>query len=205
MGQDVLTAGIAFGRNAFGIITRPYETCRRIVLHGTLWELVYIGAWLTLYFVVASIVKTSLFRPFLMTRQFMLLAGATGLTFLITVSLFYVAGKVVGARGTWRGLALGWGYSLMPTAAWFWMTSLLYVLLPPPRTTSLLGISFSILYLLISATLLFWKVILSYLALRFALKLDLGKILLVCALVLPVLGAYSVFMYKMGIFRVPFL
>jgi hypothetical protein len=205
MGQEMLTAGLSFARNCVGIITRPYETYRRLVQHGSLWELGYIAILLSLYFFVASIVKTSLFRPFLMTRQFIVLGSATGLTFLLVVALFVWVGRRVGAQGTFRQVALGWGYSLLPTLTWFWMTSLLYVLLPPPRTTSALGITFSIVYLLISATLLFWKVILSYLALRFGLRLDLGKILLVCSIVLPLLSAYSVLTYKLGIFRVPFL
>jgi hypothetical protein len=204
MDNRLLISGFSFGRNCVGIITRPYETYRRIVEHGSLWELVYIGIALTLYFVVASIVKTSLFSPFLLTRQFIVLTSATALTFLFVVALFRFAGSIVGSKGTLRRVALGWGYSLLPTLAWFSMTSLLYIFLPPPRTTSIQGIAFSILYLLISATLLFWKVILSYLALRFSLRLDLGKIMLVCAMVFPVLGFYTIVMHRLGIFRVPF-
>ncbi|OGG30435.1 hypothetical protein A3A63_03000 [Candidatus Gottesmanbacteria bacterium RIFCSPLOWO2_01_FULL_46_9] len=205
MGNRLLVSGISFGRNCIGIVTRPYETYRRIVEHGSLLELAYIGVVLTMYFVVASIVKTSLLWPFLLTRQFIVLTSATALTFLFVVALFRIAGNLVGAKGTLRGLALGWGYSLLPTLAWFWMTSLLYIFLPPPRTTSSQGVAFSIVYLLVSATLLFWKVILSYLALRFSLRLDLGKIILVCAMVFPVLGFYTLLMYRLGIFRVPFI
>jgi len=205
MVQHITASGIAFGRNLVGIITRPYETYRRIVGRGTLWELVYIGVILVLYFATAAIVKTSLFRPFLLTRQFVLLGAATAVTFLLAVSLFWQVGRWFGAKGNFRGLILGWGYSLVPTLVWFWMTSLLYVALPPPRTTSLLGIVFSIVYLLISATLLFWKIILSYLTLRFGLRLDIVKIIGVSAIVLPILVAYSYGMYRLGIFRIPFI
>lgn len=192
-------------RNIVGVATRPYETYRRIVKEGSLWELVYIGITLSLYFIVASIVKTSFFRPYLLTQQFIVLMSATILTFLFVVTLFRGVGKFVGAQGTWKELAVAWGYSLIPTVSWFWMTSLLFVIIPPPRTTSTLGITFSIVYLLISACLLLWKIILSYLALRFSLRLDLAKILLVCVVVLPVLGLFSIGMYYAGIFRVPFL
>ena len=205
MVQQLLASGIAFGRNMVGIITRPYETCRRIAVRGTLWELVYIGVILIFYFATAAIVKTSLFRPFLLTRQFVLLGAATLATFLFAVSLFWQVGRWFGAQGNFRGLILGWGYGLVPTLVWFWMTSLLYVAIPPPRTTSPLGIVFSIVYLLISATLFFWKIILSYLSLRFGLRLDFAKIIGVCAVVLPILGAYSFGMYRLGIFRIPFL
>jgi hypothetical protein len=205
MGQILVKSGIMFGRNVWGIISRPYEAYRRIILHSSMGELIYVALALVLYFITASIVKTSLFRPFLMTRQFITLASATALTFLLVVSLFYVVGRWAGGKGEWRGLALGWGYSLIPTVTWFWMTSLLYVLLPPPRTESFQGVSFSIVYLLVSAVLLFWKIILSYLTLRFGLRLDLGKIVLVCGIVFPILGLYSFYMYRLGIFRVPFL
>ncbi len=205
MVQHLTEAGIAFGRNMVGIITRPYEACRRIVSKGTLWELLYIGVMLIFYFAIAAIVKTSLFRPFLLTRQFILLGAAATVTFLLSVSLFWQVGRWFGAKGNFRGFVLAWGYGLVPTLVWFWMTSLLFVVLPPPRTTSVLGIIFSIVYLLISATLFFWKIILSYLALRFGLRLDFAKIVVVCALVLPILGAYSVGMYRLGIFRIPFI
>jgi hypothetical protein len=205
MGNAIVSGGVYFIRHVIGIFSRPYETYRRIVKEGSLWELVYIAALLSLYFIVASIVKTSLFRPYLLTRQFIVLMSATALTFIFVVSLFLVFGRLVGGNGTWRELALGWGYSLIPTVMWFWMTSLLFVLIPPPRTTSALGITFSVVYLLVSACLFFWKIILSYLALRFGLRLDLKKILILSMIVLPVLGIFSVGMYKAGIFRVPFI
>jgi len=205
MVQKLFDSGVVFGRNMVGIITRPYETYRRIVAQGTLWELAYIGFLLVLYFATAAIVKTSLFRPFLLTRQFILLGTAAGVTFLFTVSLFWQVGRLFGAKGNLQGLLLGWGYSLVPTAVWFWMTSLLYVIVPPPRTTSALGIVFSIVFLLTSATLFFWKIILSYLTLRFGLRLDMLRIVAVSVVVLPILAAYSFGMYRLGIFRIPFI
>jgi len=205
MAQALTTAAIAFGRNIVGIVTRPYETYRRIVHHSNLWEMVFIGIVVVLYLGVASIVKTSLFRPFLLTRQFFVLGTGVTATFLLTVFLFWQVSRVLGSQGNLVSFALAWAYSLIPTAAWFWMTSLLYIILPPPRTTSVLGIIFSVMYLLISATLFFWKIILSYLALRFGLRLDLKKISILSAVVLPMLVVYSIGMYRMGIFRIPFI
>lgn len=85
------------------------------------------------------------------------------------------------------------------------MTSFLYVLLPPPRTESVLGIGFSFLYLTMSAILFFWKIELYYLTLRFGLKLDLFRIIAVTSVILPILIGYSFIMYRLGILRVPFL
>lgn len=203
--DQLLVAAVTFGRNLIGIVTRPYETYRRIVDHGSLWELLYIGALLTLYLAIASLVKTAAFRPFLLTKQFVVLATTTGMSYLILVGVLWVAASFVGRRGTLVRFALAWAYTLIPTLLWFLSTSLLYIVLPPPRTTSFPGVLFSLVFLVFSATLFFWKFMLAYLALRFGMKLDLAKILIVSGICLPLVGLYSVVMYRMGIFKVPFL
>lgn len=196
---------MGFGLHVLGLFTKPYETYRDIVDRPKAGELTCIAMVAALYFAVASLVKTALFRPFLLTKQWVILFSAFLLTFFIAVSLFWFVGGMVGRTGKLKGFMLGWGYSLVPTILWFWMTSLLYVLIPPPRSTSGLGIVFSALYLIISITLLFWKITLAYLSLRFGLRLDLGKIVFVSSIVLPLLGIYSYSMYYLGIFRIPFI
>lgn len=194
----LLVGGVSFGRNLVGIVTRPYEAYRRIVDHGSVWELVYIGCILVFYFALASIVKTAQFRPFLLTKQFVLLAAGATSGYMLTVVTFRLLG-----RG--RNIPLAWGYTLIPTVVWFLVTSLLYVILPPPRTTSFAGTTFSILFLVFSATLLWWKVTLAYLTLRFGLKLDFVRILAIFVMCVPVWGIWSYLVYKLGIFKVPFL
>ena len=188
MGNHVLVSGLSFGRTVIGIATRPYETYRRIVSRGTMWELAYVGVLVSLYCYISRI-----------------RVAPVVLTYLVTAGLFWCIGSFAGAKGRLTGFFIAWGYTLVPTLVWFSTTSLLYVLIPPPRSTRPEGFLFSILYLLFSATLLFWKVILSYLALRFGLRLDLGKISLVSLIVLPILFLYSIALYRMGIFRIPFL
>lgn len=205
MVDSLLVGALTFGRTIVGIIFRPYETYRRITHKGTLWELPHIAAVLAAYFVIASLVKTSAFRPFLLTKQFIVLAGATAATFLLAVGLLWVVGKLVGGKGELGKLSLAWAYTLIPTMVWFLATSLLYVILPPPRTERWQGVAFSLLYLIFSATLFFWKGMLAYLTMRFGLKLDLPKILVVVAVSAPVFGIYSFIMYRLGIFKVPFL
>ena len=205
MGRTLIVGAIAFGRHVVGIIVRPYETYRHIIDHGESAEFGYLALVLAGFFATAATVKTASFRPFLLTRQFLVLGSATGATFLLAVSLFWLFGRMFGGSGTFKGFSLGWAYTLMPTLVWFWMTSLLYVFFPPPRTQQPLGMAFSFVYLFVSAILLLWKVILSYLSLRFGLQLGLGKILGLSAVVLPILVGYSVGMYKLGIFRIPFI
>lgn len=205
MVDQLLLSGVQFSRTIIGIVTRPYETYRRIVDHGSVWELPYIAAVLAGYFALASLIKTAVFRPFLLTKQFIVLAVAAGATFIFAVVLLWVAGRLVGGKGKLTGVGIAWAYTLVPTTVWFLVTSLLYVLLPPPRTERWQGITFSLLYLVFSVTLFFWKGMLAYLTLRFGLRLDLGKILLVTAVIAPLVGVYSFAMYRFGIFKVPFI
>jgi hypothetical protein len=202
---SLIVALASFGKNIIGLVTRPYETCRRIVDKGNALELGFVGVVLTLYFILASLVKVASFRPFLLTRQFFVLAGAVGVTYCLVIVLFWGIGRLLGANGRLKGLAVLWGYSLIPTVVWFFVTSVLYVVLPPPRTTSIQGVLFSLLFLIFSTTLLFWKVTITYLSLRFGLRLGLGKIVAVLGITLLILAFYSMEMYKLGIFRIPFI
>lgn len=201
----LFAAGLTFGRNLVGIMLKPYESYRRIVNEGTLWELVFIGLLVESYFVLASTVRVAAFRPYLLTKQFLLLTSGAVLGYLLINSLLLLLAGLFKAQINRKGLLLGWGYSLIPTTGWFYLTSLLYLILPPPRTSSLAGITFSLLYLIICLTLLFWKTILVYLTIRFSTKLDLGKISLSLLFISPVVAGYSYWLYKLGIFRVPFI
>lgn len=205
MVDQLLVAGVSFGRNCIGIVTRPYVTYRRIVERGNIWELPYLTLLLVCYFAIASAVKTPSFRPFLLTKQFLTLSFAASSLSILAITLLWHVGKAIGGKGSAKGFAVGWAYTLVPTVVWFFSTSILYVVLPPPRTTSVAGIAFSLLFLVFSITLLFWKITLSYLALRFGLRLGLYKIFLVTIIVGPLLGFYSIWMYRVGILKVPFL
>ena len=72
--SELIVSAVAFGRTAMGIITRPYETYRRIVTHGKPGELVFIAALLGIYFALASVVKV--FRPFLPHNSLSFCLGA---------------------------------------------------------------------------------------------------------------------------------
>ncbi len=205
IGDSLLVGGMLFLRSVAGIVLRPYETYRRIVDHGKLAELFYIGLLLTAYFAVASLVKEASFRPFLLTKHFLVLTLTAGASFFLVSGTLFFVGTRIGGKGKFGQFLLAWGYTMVPTVCWFLVTSMLYVFIPPPRTTRMLGIVFSIVYLIFSATLFFWKIVLGYLSLRFGLRLDLGKITVVAAIVLPLFALYSIVMYRLGVFRVPFI
>ena len=201
----MVVAVYSFGRNTIGLITKPYETYRRIVNHGSRWELVPLAIIIGSYLGIASLVKTAAFRPYILTKQFVVLGIAVVMTYGLVVGLLWIVGKVVGGKGTVKTVALGWAYTLVPTTVWFLTTSLLYILIPPPRTGRPLGILFSVLFLLFSSVLFFWKIILSYLTMRFSMKLDLLRIGIVFIVVIPIVVIYSIGMYRLGIFKIPFV
>lgn len=205
MSDHMIIAFYACVRTLIGIVTRPYETYRHVINDGSYWELVPLTVIIGSYLGVASLVKTAAFRPYMLTKQFMVLTFAVLITFGLVVGLLWFIGKLIGGKGTIRGVILGWAYTLIPTVCWFYITSLLYVLIPPPRTNSPLGILFSALFLLFSSILFFWKVMLTYLTVRFGLKLDLPRISIIFFVVIPMVVFYGIGMYRLGIFKIPFI
>lgn len=205
MSDQVVIAVYSFARNIIGLVTRPYETYRNIVNHGSLWEILPLSLLVSSYLVVASLVKTAAFRPYMLTKHFFLLGLAVATTYGLVIGLVWIVGKMVGGKGNLRGVMLGWTYTLIPTVCWFLATSILYMVIPPPRTDRPLGILFSLLFLLFSSVLFFWKLVLSYLTLRFSLKIDLFRIVIVFGITIPIVALYSFGMYRLGIFKIPFV
>lgn len=204
--SQILRASILFCRNTVGCINNPYVTYRKLADEKTEWgSTIYILLFSAGYFLFASLVRTGLRNPFLLTIQFntLLLGGLLGFLFFV-LSLFLL-GRLVGSTGSLKSLCILWAYSLLPTLMWFFTTSFLYILLPPPRTVSFLGKLYSVLFFSFSLALFLWKVILYYLTLRFGLRIDLPRIMFVSvAVVLEVVG-FALIMYRLAIFRIPFL
>lgn len=204
--SQILRASILFCRNTVGCINNPYITYRRLAGEKTEWgSTIYILLLSVVYFFFASLVRTGLRNPFLLTIQFntLFLGGLLGFLFFV-LSLFLL-GRLVGSTGSLKSLCILWAYSLLPTLMWFFTTSFLYILLPPPRTVSFLGKLYSVLFFSFSLALFLWKVILYYLTLRFGLRIDLPRIMFVSvAVALEVVG-FSLIMYRLAIFRIPFL
>lgn len=130
--------------------------------------------------------------------------------FLLTVSFFYFMNKLFDSKQkkretSYSSFIFTFSYSLFPTLIWFLSTSLLYIFLPPPRTPSLLGKGFSIFFMAYSLSLLIWKLILVYLAVRFSSKQNFFKILYMIILYLIWFIPYSILLYNFKFFRIPFI
>lgn len=203
--STLIISGIAFFRSASGLVTRPYETYRRITREANILELVFLAILLAVYFAIASLLKVAAFRPFLLTEHFLMLMVGVLSGVVVSVGMLRIIGRLMGSQAPTRIILVAWAYTLLPTLSWFLVTSVLSVILPPPRTASVAGTLFSLLFIVFSITLLWWKITLAYLVLRFGLKFDLKRNIVVAVVCAPVLAAWSVLMYKWGIFKVPFL
>lgn len=191
-------------RNVWGSINKPYATYRMLPTQDP-YQLLILFSIIGAYFFFVSPVKLRTFHPFLLTVNATRLFTVTVATFILVCFFLLGAGKVLKREVNLRAVLLTWSYSLVPTLLWFLATSLFFVILPPPRQETLPGRVVSLLFISFSLSLFFWKGLLYYLTLRFALKLDLVRIVGVSLVFFPLLALYSLLMYHLGIFRVPFV
>ena len=127
---------------------------------------------------------------------------------LLTIIFFYLLSKLFSKNKkevTFSSFVFTFSYSLFPTIIWFLSTSILFIFLPPPRTFSILGKGFSIFFVAYSMSLLIWKLIIGYLAMRFSSKQNFFKIIYMIILYLIWFIPYSIFLYQFKLFRIPFI
>jgi len=198
---NFITSSILVFRNFFFLIFYPYKTMRKISLEKDYWQILIIFFLVFLYFKLSYFLKD---KPYPASFTFFTFL----VNFFLTAGFFYFLSKFIKKKdsGTsFKSLLFSLSYSLFPTLIWFESVSLLYLILPPPRTTSILGISFSIFFIAYSLSLLFWKLILVFLAIRFSLRLSFYQILYLWFLYLLWFIPYSILLYQAKLFRLPFI
>lgn len=196
---------IRFIRTSWGLISEPYVTMRRLSSEGGIVDGVGMWAAILAGFVLIAIMRAKSLHPFLLTYNFGLLTLGVVFTYLLVVVGIFVVGRLFGGKGTLPTIALLWTMSLLPTLLWFAIASFSYLVLPPPRHLTFSGKLFSLVFIAGSLALFFWKGILYYLTLRFGMRLSLLRIIAASAIIFPLGVVYSIVMYRMGIFRIPFI
>lgn len=197
---------ILFLRNSYGCLSYPYLTYRKLSNTKTdVQQTLFIFILIALYFLFAGLIRSGMKNPFILTLKFSSLIFSFLTGFVIIMLLFYLAAKLTKTDWVLRKVFILWSYSLWPTLIWFLVTSILYLLLPPPRSFSMLGKLYSLIFISFSLALLLWKFILYFLTLRFGLKFNFYQIGLSSLIIFPILSIYSVVMYRLGIFRIPFI
>jgi len=189
-----LVSFILFLRHSFGLIFTPYATMRKISIETKWSELLWILIVTILYFLITNAVR-------------FWVIGLMGAVCIYLASIIFLS--LLPAVGTYterlKRIVATWSYTLLPTFIWFYSTLLFYFIIPPPRTTSLLGKSFSIFYIAFSGSLLVWKLILMYLSIRFSLRVHLYRVIYYLLLYFAVSIPLWILLYKWGVSRIPFV
>ena len=198
MVSDFLTSLILVLRNCVLLIFSPYRTMRKISEEKDYGQVFIIFLTIFLYFKFAYFLRD---KPYPATLTFLVFI----LHISLTAAFFYFLSKVSINKNKFSSFIFTMSYSLLPTLIWFASNSLLYVFIPPPRSISILGKGFSIFFISYSISLLAWKIILMYLALRFSTKLGFYRIVYMMLLFLLWFLPYSILLYHLRIFRIPFI
>ncbi|OIP84403.1 hypothetical protein AUK04_02435 [Candidatus Roizmanbacteria bacterium CG2_30_33_16] len=180
------------------LIFLPYKTIRKISLENDWLQAIIILFSILIYFTVSNKLRVLYYSPFIIYLVFVI-------NFIISTCFFYYGAKILKSKVNWQSFVMTFSYSLFPTLIWFITSSGLYYVLPPPRTLSILGKSFSILFIAFSISLLCWKIILMYLSVRFSGRLNFYRTIYLILLYLCWFIPYSLLLYNMKLFRIPFI
>lgn len=195
-----------FVRNSIGCFNNPYVTYRRLIQEKTaVMQTVFIFMIAFLYFLFVSMIRTGIHHPLILTLRLNVLLINSLIGFIGMILLIYISGRLTKTQWKIRSIFILWSYTLIPTLVWFIATSILFLLFPPPRTLTIWGKIYSIVFIAFSMGLLYWKLILYYLTLRFSLKTDLLKIGKISFIIFPLVVVYALVSYQLKIFRIPFI
>lgn len=176
-------------RRSILLILTPYRTMRKISLETDKLQIFWIAFFVVTYFLTVGLVKILTFIVLFVSTILFMLAVGLSLKKKIKIS----------------SMLFTFSYGLLPTTIWFYMSLVLLYLLPPPRTQSLQGKVFSVLYVSFSLSLLLWKIILSYLAIRFSLKLGFYSTMIALIFYIGFIAILSYFGLTLGLSKVPFI
>jgi len=197
---------ILFLQNSWGSIQHPYNTYRKLAAGKNSIQVIPLFLLCLIYFGWTTLIHVGLrSHPLLVSFNFVKLTIAFVATFFLVIGALFLVSRLFGGKGTLQNLFLPWSYSLMPTLIWFFSTSLLWLSFPPPRTASVQGQLLSFLFIVFSLFLFYWKGVLYYLTLRFGMRLDFFRIAGVSLVIFPLGALYAVILYRVGIFRIPFI
>lgn len=195
---NIIVSALIVVRRFFLLTFYPYKTMRKISLESDYYQ---VGIILFLVFLYFKFVYFLRDKPYPATLIFLVFLSH----FFFTIFFFYLCFGLKSKKMKITNLLFTFSYSLLPSLIWFSSTSLLYILVPPPRTFSLMGRAFSIFFITFSLAIVAWKMILVYLALRFSAKQSFYKIIFALILYLAWFIPYSLFLYHLKLFRIPFI
>lgn len=195
---EFLTSLIIVVRRLVLLVFQPYKTIRKISRETDWQQLMIIFLLVFGYFLWSGRIRPRPVSPFFVFLLFLV-------NLSVTIGFFYFLSLFLAKTSLLSSFIFTFSYSLFPTLIWFAVNSLLYVFLPPPRQMTFLGKGFSIVFIAFSASLLAWKLILVYLSIRFSSKMNFYQIVYSLILYLCFFLPYSVLLYQLRLFRIPFI
>jgi len=183
---------------------------RDSALKPDIWQAAILLTLATMYFIYASIIRTRSLDPLVVSSSFVRTFIFFLLTFASTIVFQWVVGKLLekvnmAETQSLKVFIVLSAYSLVPTIVWFFITSSLYFVFPPPRYETFLGTTFSIMFIIFSSSILLWRIILWYLTIRFSLKTQFLTIMIIMFMYGMWFVPYTFLMYHFRIFRIPFI
>lgn len=159
------------------------------------------------YFLYAASIRYKSVNPIVITPSAVSSSLGFLMTYILSVGFLFIMGRIMGndEKDSLKKLSMLSAYSVLPTLTWFYLTSTFFVLVPPPRYETPLGILFSIFFIMYSLTLLNLRIMMLYMTIRFSLRTTFLNTVKIMASYLSVLLPYSLLLYKIGLFRVPFI
>jgi len=203
---NIIASSLIVLRRCLLLVLSPYVVMRNISKERDVGQLAVIFLAVFGYFWYASAIRLHSSNVFLVSSNAIVSSITFILVFITAVVYFFLySQKKGGTINNIEPFIFCFAYSLIPTLVWFYITSSLYVLLPPPRTVSILGISYSYIFIVFSLIVLLWKTIIVYLAVRFSSWLSFQEIIYGVLLFFVWFTPLSYLLYFMKIFRVPFI
>lgn len=204
---SIIASTILLFRNVFRVFKDPYTAMRDIAREKDMLQVVFVLVICCGYFAYAASIRHQTLNPFIVTTSAMASSIGFLATFGLSVAFLYVSGRMfhVSQKNVIRSLCSLSAYSLIPTLLWFYATSTLFLLLPPPRQLTAMGTFFSIVFVTYSLILLNWRFMLLYITIRFSLRTSFSTTMKIATLYLLLMMPYSMLLYKIGLFRVPFI
>lgn len=181
-----------------GLIFSPYNTMRKISFRSEVNQSLMILMLVFIYFWLSRSVRQTPYSFVVLFIIFLFI-------FILSVIFLQKIGNLLGGHAIFKTVFVSFTHTLLPTLVWFIINSLLYYFIPPPRTMSFLGKGFSVLFIAFSISVLVWKIILTYLSLRFSIKLNFYKIIYLMILYLCFIIPLSYFLYQLRFFRILFI
>lgn len=196
--SNTLASFIIVLRRSLLLMIRPYKTMFNIANEDDYLQVVEIFILVTFYYFAASFIRPFNIHPLILLLIILI-------QFIGTISFFYFFSKLYRKDISIKDFVFTFAYTYIPTLIWFIVNLILYIFLPPPRTLSVWGKGFSIVYVSFSFSILLWKFILFYLAVRLSSKLNIYKVSYMVIIYIAILIPYVLLIYFLKLFRVPFL